>query len=120
VAQQPPVPDVERLVVDQQPDQLAVGDVHDRLTGFRVAVAGLGMGQRPQLEERVEVRAGNPVGLALVQVPAQAQMPVRQGEERLRAAQQVQVQPALAQAPGFDGIPDLIAHRVTSPCVPSR
>ena len=46
VLQQPPVADVERLVVDQQPDQLAVGDVDDRLAGLRVAVGALGVRQR--------------------------------------------------------------------------
>jgi hypothetical protein len=42
VGQQPTVRDVERLVVEHQPDQLAVGDVDDRLALFGVAVATLG------------------------------------------------------------------------------
>ena len=42
------VADVERLVLDQQPDDLAVGDVDDRLAVLGVAVAGLGVRQRPR------------------------------------------------------------------------
>ena len=41
-----PVAQVERLVVDEQPDELAVGDVDDRLAGLRVAVPGLGVRER--------------------------------------------------------------------------
>jgi hypothetical protein len=37
VAHQLAVAQVERLVVHQQPDQLAVGHVENRLAGFRVA-----------------------------------------------------------------------------------
>ena len=40
-AQQLAVAHVERLVVDEQADDLAVGHVDDRLAGLRVAVAGL-------------------------------------------------------------------------------
>ena len=45
------VADIERLVVDEQADDLAVGDVDDGLAGLGVAVAGLGVGQRPDLVE---------------------------------------------------------------------
>jgi hypothetical protein len=41
------VADIERLVVDEQPDDLAVRDVHHRLARLRIAVAGFGVGQRP-------------------------------------------------------------------------
>ena len=69
------VPDVERLVVDQQPDQLAVGDVDDGLAGLGEAEAGLRVRQRAQLVEGVEVGAGQAVRLPLVQVAAQADVP---------------------------------------------
>jgi hypothetical protein len=78
VAQQPPVADVERLVVDQQPDQLAVGDIDDCLAGLREAVAGLGPRQGPHLVEGVEVGARDGVRLPLVQVPAQPDVAVGQ------------------------------------------
>ena len=78
--QQPAVAHVERLVVDQQPDQLAVGDIDQRLAGLRVAIAGLRVGQRALLVEPVQVAAGQAVRLPLVQVPAPADMPVGQGE----------------------------------------
>jgi len=62
--------DTEGRVVNQQPNELAVGDVHNLLAGLGVAVAGFGMRQRPHLVERVEVRAGNSVWLSLVEVSA--------------------------------------------------
>ena len=68
VCEQLPVADVERLVVDEQADELPVRGVDDRLAGLRVAEAGLGVRERPQLVERVQVRAGEPVRLALVEV----------------------------------------------------
>ena len=77
------VAEIERLVVDEQPDDLAVGDVHEGLAGLGVAVSRLGVRQRPQLVERVEVRARELEGLALVEVGAQADVPVREGEDRL-------------------------------------
>ena len=86
-----PVPDVERLVVHQQPDHLAVGDVDDRLALFGEPVPGFGVRQRPDLVQRVQVRAWQPVRFPLIQVAAQADVPVGQGENRLALREQVQV-----------------------------
>ncbi len=99
VVDEPAVAQVERLVVDQQPDDLAVGDVDDGLAGLGVAVAGLGVGQRAGLVEPVQVGAGQAVRLALVQVAAHPDVPVAEGEDRLGLGQPVQVQPDLADAP---------------------
>src|SRR6266487_4699906 len=74
---------IERLVLDQQPDQLAVGDVDDRLTNRRKTVAGLRIGQRAVFVHRVEVGARQPVRLALVEVATQPDVPVGQREHRL-------------------------------------
>ena len=95
-----PVAHVERLVVDEQADELAVGDVDDRLARLRGAVARLGVRQRPQLVERVEVRAGQAVRLALVEVAAQADVPVREREQRLGLRQDVEVELGLADRHG--------------------
>ena len=46
VAAELAVAEVERLVVDEQADDLAVGDAHQRLTRFRIAVGGLCVRQR--------------------------------------------------------------------------
>ncbi len=73
--------DVEGLVVDEQADQLGVGDVDHRLAGLGVAVAGFGVGQRTGLVDTVEVRTGKAVGLALVEVAPPADVPVGQGEQ---------------------------------------
>ena len=84
------VADVERLVVDEQADELAVGDVDDRLARLRVAVAGLRVGQRPQLVEGVQVGAGQAVRLALVEVAAQPDVAVGEREDRLGLGEHVE------------------------------
>jgi hypothetical protein len=80
VASQRTKTDVEGLVVDQQPDDLAVGDVDEHLARFRVAIARLRIGQRARFVEAVEVGAGEAIGLALVQVRAQPNVAVAQGK----------------------------------------
>jgi hypothetical protein len=99
VRTQRPIPDVERLIVDEQADQLAVGHVDDLLPGLRQAVGTLGVGQRPRLIDPVEVAARQAVRLALVQVGPPAHVPVGQREHRLGLSQQVQVQVGLPEAP---------------------
>ena len=49
-------PELERLVVHVQPDDLAVGDVDDRLPGGGEAVGPLAIGDRPGLVEAVDER----------------------------------------------------------------
>ena len=95
------VPDVERLVVHEQPDDLAVGDVDGGLPGVGEAVAGLRVRQRPNLVHRVQIAAGQPVGVTFVEVAAQPDVSVRQGEDRLALRQDVQVEPVLDEAPGL-------------------
>ena len=108
------VADVERLVVDQQPDDLAVGDVDHRLARLGVAVAGLGVGQRARLVEAVQVGAGQAVGLALVEVAAQADVPVGEREHRSGLGEHVQVQLGLAQRPRLDGEGGMLDHESSS------
>src|SRR5690606_27644930 len=97
-----PVAHVERLVVDEEADELAVGDVDDRLAGLRVAVATLRVRQRVLLEVARQVGALLGDGLTLVEVAAQPEVAVGQREERLDLAQRVDVKALLAQAPGLD------------------
>ena len=40
------VANVEGFVIDEQADQLGIGDVDDGLPGLWIAVAGLGVGER--------------------------------------------------------------------------
>jgi hypothetical protein len=108
VARQLAVAGVEGLVVDQKPDQLAVGDVDQCLPVLRVAVAGLRVGERTRLVEPVEVRAGHARGLALVEVAAQADVPVGERKHGLGHPEQLRVQPALGHGPRLDG-EDLVA-----------
>ena len=110
VGAQVAVPDVERLIVDQQPHQLGVGDVDHRLAGLGEAVPGLGVRQRAQLVERVEVGAGETVRLALVQVAAYPDVTVGQGKDRFGLSQQVQVEPSLPDVPRVDGVSPFTDH----------
>jgi hypothetical protein len=109
--QQFAVADVQRLVVDQQPDQLAVGDVDHRLAGLREAEAGLRVGQRAPLVHTVEVRAGQAVRLSLVEVAPPPDVPVRQREQRLGLGQHVGMQRALPKAPRLNGERRVLDHR---------
>jgi hypothetical protein len=94
-----PVAHIERLVIDQQPDELAVGDVDHRLPRLGIAVSRLGVRQRPQLAERVQVRARKAGRFPLIQVPPQPDVAVGQREHRLRLGEHIQVQPGLANRP---------------------
>src|SRR5581483_190153 len=96
------VAEVERLVVDEQPDDLPVGRVDDRLAELRIAVRSLRVRQRAELVERVEVRAGDAERLALVEVPAQPDVAVREREHRLRLAERLEVERGLAHRPRLD------------------
>src|SRR4051794_16076867 len=94
---------VERLVVDQQADDLAVGDVDQGLAVFGVAISGFCIRQRPRLVERIEVRAGQSVRLALVKVSSKSDVPVGQCENRLRLRQYIEVELGLPHLPRLDG-----------------
>jgi hypothetical protein len=75
------VANVEGLIVNVEANQLAIGHVHDYLISFRVAVAGLGVGQRSKLVNSIEVRTRKPVGITLVEISAPTNVPVGQRED---------------------------------------
>src|SRR5579863_4008939 len=104
------IPDVEGLVVDQQADDLSVGDVDDGLPGVGEAVAGLRVRQWPDLVHGVEVGAGQAVGLALVQVAAQPDVPVRQRKDRFALREQARVERLLHQSPGLCPVRSVLDH----------
>src|ERR671920_2243761 len=97
VSAQPSVADVERRVVHEQADYLAVGDVDERVPYLGVAVARLGVGQRMRLVEAVEVRARHAVGLALLEVRPQPDVPI--GEGRSTRSGQARRCPARSRGP---------------------
>src|SRR6266516_2771575 len=105
-----PIADVERLVVDEQTDDLSVRDVDDRLARLGVAVAALRVRQRPQLVERVQIGAGQAVRLAFVQVRAQPDMSVGECEHRLRLGEHLEIELRLAHRPGRDDEGGLCDH----------
>ena len=104
------VAEVERLVVDQEAQDLAIGDVNDGLTRLRVAVARLGVRQRPRFVEPVEVRARQAKRLALVQVAPHPDVTVAEGEDRFGLGQSVQIETDLPHRPRLDGVHAVIAH----------
>src|SRR5579859_2952845 len=104
------VPDVEGFVVDQQADDLAVGDVDDRLPCVGETVPGLRVGQRPDLVHGVEVGTRQAVGLALVQVAAQPDVPVRQREDRFALREQGGVELLLHEPPGLRPVRSMLDH----------
>ena len=108
------VADVERLVVDEEADHLAVGHVDHRLPGLRVPVAGLRVRQRPQLVDAVEVGTRQAVRLSLIQVPAPADVPVGQREDRLGLREHRQVQLGRPQAPRLDRERRMVDHDSSS------
>jgi hypothetical protein len=81
MGQQPAMTDVERLVVDHQSQHLAIGDVNNRLAQVRVTEAGLCIWQRAEFVAAVQIRARQPVRLALIEVAAPAHMAVGKGEQ---------------------------------------
>ena len=97
------VPHVERLVVDEQTQQLAVGDVDDRLTAFRITEARFGIRQRTDFVERVQVGARQTVWFALIEIAAKSDVTVRQREQRFGLVQPVEVELGFADMPGFNG-----------------
>ena len=102
VADDLPVAEVQRLVVDEDPEELAVDDVDDRLAVLRVAVDGLGVREGAGLVQPVEVRAVHVGGLALVEVATQPDVPVGQGEDGLADAEIVEVEPGFPDRPRVD------------------
>ena len=86
------VPHVERLVVDEQADDLAVGHVDQGLTRFRVAIRRLRVWQRHLLVDRVQVGPGDRMRLALVEVGTPADVAVGQREDGLRLPEPLEVE----------------------------
>ena len=103
VRDQRAVAHVEGLVVDQQADELAVGDVDDGLALLRIAVAGLRIGQRAHLVEGVQVSPRHPVGLALVEVGPQPDVAVGEREDRFGLGEHAEVELLLGHRPRRDG-----------------
>src|SRR5262249_55731433 len=112
VREQLSIANIEGFVVDQQANQLAVGDVDERLAGLRGAVLALGRSQRPQLVEAVEIGSRQAVGLAFVEVTADTDVTIRERKQGLRLRQHVQVQRGLVDRPRCDAEGRMLDHAV--------
>jgi hypothetical protein len=102
VTQKLAIADVEGLVVDEQPDELAVRHVDHGLARLGIPVACLRIRERAKLEEPGHVGAGHGMRLALVEISAQPDVAVGQREQRLGLRKVRQVEFRLAHAPVLD------------------
>jgi hypothetical protein len=93
------IPHVERLVVDEQTNDLSVRDVDEGLARFGIAEPGFGVRQRPELVEGVQVRPGHRVWLSFVEVRTQADVAVREREHGFGLREDVEVEMRFAQRP---------------------
>jgi len=110
MGEQLPIADVEGLVVDEEPQELAVGDVDHRLPRLGIPEPCLCVGKRSQLVDAVQVGPGKAMGFPLVEVPPQSHVPVREGEDRLALAEQVEAQLGLPEAPWLHRVGRLVDH----------
>ena len=102
----------ERLVVDVEADHLRVGRVHDRLPDPREAERLLGVPDGPRLVEAVHERAVHVAVAALLDVAAQAEVAVADGEERLGASHVGDAEVGLDERPLVDGEPAAVQRVV--------
>ena len=70
---------------------------------FRIAEPRLGVRQRTNLVERVQVCARQTVWFALVEVASHADVAVRQGEQRFRFGQKVEIERGFTDMPRLHG-----------------
>ena len=115
MATQLAVPNVKRLILDQQANDLAVGRIDHGLARLRVPVPGLGIRQRPDLIETGQVGPEQPVWLALVEIPSQPDMPIREREDRLGLREPLEVKLDLAQCPRVDQKRRMLDHALLPP-----
>jgi len=105
------VANVKGFVVDEEADEFAVGDIDDGLPGLGVGVSSLGIGQRAQLAEGVQVGAGKAVRLPLIEVAPQSDVSIGESENGLGLRQGVEVASYLADAPLLDRKGRMFDHR---------
>ena len=106
-----PVAYVKGFVVDEEADEFAVGDIDGSLPGLGVGVSSLGIGQRAQLVEGVQVGAGKAVRLPLIEVAPQSDVSVGECENGLGLRQGIEVESYLADAPLLDREGRMFDHR---------
>ena len=75
------VANVEGFVVDEETNQLAIRHVDHDFVADRVPVPRFGVGQRSTFVHAVQVRAGETVGIPLIEIASPPDMTVRQREE---------------------------------------
>src|SRR5690606_13471408 len=94
--------DVERLVPDDQPDQLAVGGVDHTLTALGVGVPLFGVRHRVLFEQTVEIAARDPAWVAFIEISSPAHITVREPENGLLMGEVLDVDAVGTDAPFVD------------------
>jgi hypothetical protein len=85
------------------------------LSRLRVPVPSLGIRQRPDLIKTGQVGPEQSVRLALVEIPPQPDMPVREREHRLGLSKPLEVKLDLAQRPRVDQKRRMLDHALLPP-----
>ena len=114
MAAQLPIANVKRLVLYEQADDLAVCHVDERLAGLGIAIAGLGVRERAHLVEAGQVGARQTAWLTLVEVPAQADVPVGERKHGLCLRELAEVELGLANRPWLDRKRWMLDHEASS------
>jgi hypothetical protein len=104
------VANVERLVLDQQANDLAVGRVDHRLSRLRIAITRLGIRKRPRLVQTRQVCPQHTVRLALVEISPEPDVPIGQCEHRLGLGETRELERHLAHGPRLDRERSMLDH----------
>jgi len=91
VLPQSAVAHIERFVIHQEAKELAVRDVDYRLAFLRIPIPSFCVRERKGFEESIEVGAWRVVWFALIEVPTQADVPVRKREDGLGLAEEFEM-----------------------------
>ena len=95
---------VEGLIVDVQPDDLAVRHTHDGLARLGKPVGFFSVYDRPCFVEPVHEGSSLKGGSPFLEVPTHSEVTVAQGEERFALRQETRIKPLLDQLPVFGRI----------------
>src|SRR5262249_60919697 len=100
----PRAAEVERFIIQVQPDDLAVRGVHDGLAGGGEAEGAFAIGDGPGLVEAVDEGAVTVGRLALAECSAHPEVSIGDGENGLPLGKELRGERPLYQTPFFDRV----------------
>jgi len=104
------VPDIERLILDQQPDDLAIRDAHHRLPILGITIPSLRTRQRPRLIQPSEIDPRQPKRLPLVEVRPHPHVPIGEREHQLCLHQEPKIKRSHVNRPPLNHKPRVLDH----------